>query len=118
HLLRDVPDGGVPPRPGLPGDGDRAAGRPLEAKDHPQQRCLARPVRADQPGELPGADGEADVGEDLPPPQRHADSLDSEDLSGGSGRGLASHYRHHSFWVEILLATAFWMASTSASIHD
>ena len=25
---------------------------------------------------------------------------------------------HHSFWVEILLVTAFWMAFTSASIQD
>ena len=54
---------------GLPEDRYPAAGGPLQAEDHPQQRRLARAVGADQPGELPGVDGEADIVEDLPPRQ-------------------------------------------------
>src|SRR5260370_1357526 len=76
---------------------------------------LARPVGADQAGDLPGADGEADLIEDPSAGQRHADPADAEDLRRDSTvTGLV----HHSFWVDTLLATAFWRASTSASIHD
>ena len=49
------------------------------------------------------------------PAKRDADLVDVQDLGRGGGAGVVGH---HSFWVEILLATAFSMAFTSASIQD
>ena len=115
-LLRDIADGRVPPGAWPSQDGHAPGGRPLQAEDHPQQRRLACPVRADQAGELAGADGEAYVVEDLPAAQGHADPGDVEDLfCDGAGRRPVGH---HSFCVEILSATALRRALTSATIHD
>jgi hypothetical protein len=43
------------------GDEDLARGRPVEAEDHPHGRRLAGPVRAQEPGDEPGPDGEGEV---------------------------------------------------------
>ena len=125
YLLRDVADGLAPQRARLAEDRHRAGARPLQAENDSQQRRLACPVRADQPGELPGLDGEADLVEDLPPAERDADVVDAEyfgrDGDFGRQRGLVlvAHYwlLCHNFCVETLLVTAFSMAWTSASIQ-
>ena len=55
-----------------------------------------------------------DLIEDLPPGQGDTDLLDTEDAGGSSGARMVGH---HSFCVEVLLATALPMAFTSASIQ-
>ena len=109
HLLGDIaqrpsaPPGGPPRTRTWPGV------RSLETEDDPQERRLADPVGADEPGELPLADLERDVVEDLATREGDADALDLEDRWRGAV---------HRCSVEIPCTTAALIAATSASIQD
>ena len=119
YLLRYVADQPGPPGPALAGHPDGAAGWRLQPENHLEQGGLARPVGADQAGELALAHGEADVAQDLPATQPDVQVLDTEHVGRAGGRPgwwLAGH--DPSFWVDTWSATARCSACTSASIQD
>jgi hypothetical protein len=116
YLLRHVADQPGPPGPGLAGHPDGAAGRRLQPEDHLEQGGLARPVGADQPGELALAHGEADVLQDLAAAQPDVQVVDAEHL-GRAGHGRRAGH-DPSFSVDTWPATARCSACTSASIQD
>ena len=85
-LLRDVADERVPARPGFAGHPDCSRRRCDQTHDDPEQRRLARSVRADQPDELTGIASEADVTEDLPTDSETLTSLDRQNLGASCSR--------------------------------
>ena len=112
--LGDIADGTVAPLARSARDLHRARRRHLESEDHLEHRRLARPVRADEAGELPRAHSEADLVEDLAPGEDQRHALEREHLLPAvTGLCRGAHKRS----VEILSATAFRRALTSASIQ-
>src|SRR5215475_15608512 len=55
------PAGGPQGPVALPADRRRSRIRVNEPHEHPQSRCLPGPVRTQEPGDLPGPGGEAEV---------------------------------------------------------
>jgi len=76
---------------------DRAAGDGQRAGQHGQQRRLARPVRADQPGQRAAPDRERDV-VDRPDAAEflgHADSFQHDLAVARRLAGRAQHWHRH-----------------------
>jgi hypothetical protein len=90
------------------------AGR-LKTEDDPEEGGLARPVGADQTGELARHDPEADVVEHLSPGQPDADPVDVQDRVAGTRVGGGDV---HSRVVETPPDSACSTARASAAIHD
>src|SRR5262249_18375301 len=68
-LLRHVADEALARGPRLAADFGGARGRRQQPENHLEQGGLAGPVGPDQPGELAGADAEADVAQHVPAAQ-------------------------------------------------
>src|SRR5450759_4511979 len=85
-LLRDVADHPAALAAGPAADAHLAAGGLLQAEYHPQQRRLAGAIRADEPYEFAGPDGEPHVTQNLTAAQPHADAVNGEHLGRVAGR--------------------------------
>ncbi len=83
-LLRDITDRGVATPGGRPEHLDGAGGERAEAKDDPQERCLARAVRAEDGHERPALDGHGQVAPDHALAVRERRSSQADD---GIGHG-------------------------------
>ena len=96
-------------------EGDAAAAGNDEAEDGANQRRLARAVGADQPTKFARSQREVDIAQDVAAGKRDARLTDRENLASGQ-HGAQCFFSSVS--VDALSVTAFWRASTSASIHD
>ena len=81
------------------------------------------PLDADEPDELAAPDGEADIPQDVPPAQPHADVVHGQHLGPALlptvlARCQRRLVHRHSLCVDWRLATAFSSAPVSASIQD
>ena len=113
ELLRHVADGGPVlvvqclTVQGLTVDEHPPARRLDQAEDDPEQRGLARAVRADDPGEVALLERERDVAEHLAAAEAHADAVKRQQWHGGP----------HRCSVETLSATALRRSCTSVRIQ-
>ena len=113
-LLGDVADDRVAVGERPPAHQNAPRARRLEPEDDPEEGGLARPVGADQTGELARHDPEADVMEHLPPGQPDADAIDVQDRVIGT---LVESGAAHSRFVDTPRASACCTALTSATIQ-
>jgi hypothetical protein len=117
ELLRDVTD--IRPRSGAAPDPHLPEERRLETQDHAEQSGLAGAVRADQAGELAGAQREADMIEHRSSAQAYGDpsTLSASGANGAvtSVSVLTATSRSRSRWPRRAAAPAPRPASTTGS---
>jgi hypothetical protein len=112
-LLRDIANRMTSSGSGSPVNPNYAGVWPLKPEYDAKECRFPSSVGADETGELSGSQLERDLLKNLSAGEPDVDVVEAKHLASG-----VSRFGRHSFTVDVLLANAFSIAWTSASIHD